>query len=152
MFEQQTIIAERDADFDVELHAMDNAFQPLTAANAAPDNAGFELPRAVWTSMFACYAVFFGAIAMATGGSGAARFAIVISVLYTIIYFGVARIASLQAGPEARSPLEQGGMLDTWTGLMDKRAVYGQVLIVPIAVALFGISILIITISLGIGG
>ncbi len=145
MFEQQSIIADRDAEFDAELHALESVLQPMSAPPMAPKHKGFQLPKNVWIAMLSCYAVFFSAIALATGGSGEARFMIVVSVLYAAIYFGVARIGIRQAGPEEASPLEHGKPLDTWTGLMDAKSVYGQVLIVPLAVALFGIGILVIT-------
>ncbi|PKP95814.1 MAG: hypothetical protein CVT75_00170 [Alphaproteobacteria bacterium HGW-Alphaproteobacteria-14] len=151
MFEQQSIVAEREADLEAELQPLDSILQPLAAPPVAPQNPGFQLPRGVWAAMLSCYAVFFATIFAATGDSVSARFAIVISVLYTAVYFGVARIGARQAGQEAKSPLEQGKMLDTWTGLMDKTAVYGQILIVPFAVALFGVAILIITVFVGIG-
>ncbi len=151
MFEHQSIVADRATDFEAEVYALEQTLQPLAAAPVPPRNPGFQFPRRVWLAMFACYAIFFLAIAAATGGSGHARFAIIISVLYAAVYFGVARIGARQAGPEDISPLDQGKMLDTFTGLMDKRAVYGQVLIVPLAVALFGMAILVITLSIGIG-
>lgn len=151
MFEQRSIVAEREAVLEAELQPLESLLQPLAAPPVPPQNAGFQLPRGVWTAMLSCYAVFFAAIFAATGGSGAARFAIVISVLYTAVYFGVARIGARQAGRETKSPLEQGKMLNTWTGLMDRRAVYSQILIVPLAVALFGVGILIITVLIGIG-
>lgn len=151
MSEHQPIMAEREVDLEAELQPLESILQPLAAAPVAAQNAGFQLPREVWMAMLACYAVFFAAISIATGGSDPARFAIVVSVLYTAVYFGVARIGARQAGREAKSPLERGKMLDTWTGLMDKTAVYGQILIVPFAVALFGVSILIITVFVGIG-
>jgi len=144
MFEHNQIVADSDAELHSELHALESAFQPLAAPPVAP-NKGFELPQSVWFAMLGAYAVFFAAIAAATGGSGPARFAIVISVLYTAIYFGVARIGARQAGPEAPSPLDRGQKLPTWTGPMDAKSVYGQVLIVPFAVALFGLGILVIT-------
>lgn len=152
MFEQQTITAERAAGLEIETEALEYALQPLAAPLVAPQNAGFQLPKTVWTGMLACYGVFFAAIWVATGGSGAARFAIIISVLYTAVYFGIARIGARQAGPEDLSPLEHGKMLDTWTGLMDSKAVYGQVLAVPFAVAFFGVAVLVITLAIGISG
>lgn len=156
MFEQrETLTIDDETDFESELHGLDSLLQPLSIAPVAPDapaNAGFQLPRNLWVSMLTCYAVFFAAIAVATGGSGAARFAIIVSVLYTAMYFGVASIGARQAGPESKSPLEQGKMLDTWTGPMDKKAVYGQILIVPFAVAIFGVAILAIMFATGIGG
>lgn len=152
MFEQQSIVAEREAELEAELHALENVLQPLAAAPVAPTNPGFQLPRSVWITMLVCYGVFFAAVSLATGGSGAAAFAIVVSVLYTAVYFGVARIGARQAGPEDRSPLDLNKMLDTWTGPMDKTAVYGQILIVPCAVAMFGVGILAITMWIGMPG
>lgn len=152
MLEKQTIVAERDADREAEIGALEHVLQPLAAAPVAPENAGFQLPRGIWMAMLSCYATFFVALALATGGSGLARFSIVVSGLYTVVYFGVARIGARQAGPECASPLDQGRKLDTWTGLMDRTAVYGQVLIVPLAVAMFGIGILIITMFVKVGG
>jgi hypothetical protein len=116
---------------------------PLPAP-AQPEARRFELPRSVWAGMFASYAVFFAAITLATGAGGRAIFAIVISVLYTVMYFGLARVIARQAGPDGRSPLLRGEPLPTWCGPMDAKAVYGQILVVPLAVALFGIGIAVI--------
>ncbi len=131
-----------------ELAALDDALQPLSAPPVAPkgngSQAGFQFPRRLWALMLICYGVFFAAIAMATGGSGLARFVIIISVLYTVIYFGVARIGARQAGKERSSPLDRGEGLSTCTGKMSAEAVYSQVLIVPVTIALFGIAIMII--------
>ncbi len=106
--------------------------------------AGFELPSSVWLGMLACYGIFFMAIFAATGGSGHAIFAIVVSVLYSAMYFGLARILSGVGGQEKKSPLSLGRGLQTWTGIMNRKAVFGQVLIVPISVAFFGVAIAII--------
>lgn len=116
--------------------------EPVIVAAAYP---GFQLPRSVWMGMLGCYAVFFIAIAIATGGSGPARFAIIVSILYTAMYFGTARLVARQAGREARSPISKGDVLQTWCGPMDRKAVFGQILIVPAAVAIFGIGIAVIT-------
>ena len=113
-------------------------------AVGATGNRGFELPASVWIGMVSCYTVFLGSLLVATGGSGHARFAIVISAIYTAIYFGVARIGARQAGAELPSPLVRRQPLQTWTGPMDKASVYGQVLIVPAAIAAFGLAMLII--------
>jgi len=144
MFEHQEIVASDFADAEVELSALENVY-PSVPAMVAPRNNGFELPKSVWLGMFACYAVFFAAIAAATGGSARAIFAIVISIIYALIYFGVARVGAKQAGPECASPLNRGKPLQTWTGPTDRLSVFGQVLIVPIAIALFGIAMLIVT-------
>lgn len=113
-------------------------------ARAQPEARRFELPGSVWAGMLGSYAVFFAAITLATGGSGHAVFAIVISLLYTAMYFGLARVIARQAGPDARSPLLRGEPLPTWCGPMDAKAVYGQILVVPMAVALFGVGIAVI--------
>lgn len=117
---------------------------PAGVAPAQPEARRFELPASVWVGMLASYAVFFLAITLATGGSARAIFAIVISLLYTAMYFGLARVIARQAGPDARSPLLRGEALPTWCGPMDAQAVYGQILVVPMAVALFGVGIAVI--------
>ncbi len=154
MLEQSNLAALEPTDpleHEVELQALDSMFQPL-AAPAPDSHKGFELPRSIWGIMLSCYAVFFATISLATGGSGRARFAIVVSIIYAAIYFGVARIGARQAGPEAPSPLDRGKPLETWTGLMDGKAVYGQILIVPGTIALFGIAIAIVAAFVRIGG
>lgn len=144
MYKEHGFVAAEQPDAATELEALDSAFQIHAAPPVAPANHGFQLPRRLWMTMLGCYAVFFGALAVATGASGAARFAIVVSVLYTLVFFGVARIGARQAGAEERSPLDRGKALQTWTGPMDAKAVYGQVLIVPMAVAGFAVAISVI--------
>lgn len=106
--------------------------------------AGFELPRSVWHLMIGCYAVFFASLFLVTAGSSNAIFVIVISVLYSAMYFGTAQILNAIGGQEAPSPLDRGKKLATSTGPMERAAVYGQVLIVPAAVAIFGVAIAMI--------
>ncbi|MCL6252097.1 hypothetical protein M3P36_13710 [Altererythrobacter sp. KTW20L] len=145
MFEQHDTDFARFADpVDFDLAQTTGILPEVTAAPAQPESRRFELPGNIWVGMIASYAVFFAAIALATGGSGHARFAIVISILYTAIFFGVARILARQAGPDGRSPLLRGEPLQTWCGPMDAKAVYGQVLVVPMAVAAFGMGIAVI--------
>lgn len=145
MFEQHDTDFARFADpVEFELPSTPGILPEVTAAPAQPEHRRFELPANIWVGMIGSYVVFFAAIAFATGGSGHARFAIVISILYTAIFFGVARILARQAGPDARSPLLRGDPLQTWCGPMDARAVYGQVLVVPMAVAAFGLGIAVI--------
>ncbi|MXP09692.1 hypothetical protein [Pseudoblastomonas halimionae] len=124
-----------------EIHALDALVTPAAVPPVAFGNPGYQLPSRVWHTMFACYAVFFTALAVATGGSGKALFAIVVSALYTTIYFGVASIGAGQAGREETSPLERGEPLQTWTGPMNAISVYAQILVVPLAVAGFGIGV-----------
>ena len=148
MFEKQEILAEREVDA-AEIYALEHTQLPLSAPPVAPHNAGFQLPSDLWMMMFGSYAIFFAVLFIATGGSSEARFAIIVSVLYAIIYFGGALIGAGQAGQEDTSPLQRGEMLQTWTGPMDKRAVYSQILIVPFAAALLSLGILVIVSVVG---
>ena len=146
MFDQaRAIVAENPAQpVDLDRPNLKVPALALVPTPAQPENRRFELPTSVWAGMIASYVVFFASITLATGGSGHAVFAIVISVLYTVMFFGVAWLIARQAGPDAASPLLRGKPLPTWCGPMDAKAVYGQILIVPMAVALFGLGIAVI--------
>ncbi|WP_037499419.1 hypothetical protein [Sphingomonas jaspsi] len=138
--------------FDLEQQAWDLGYHPDEAPLAAWSRTdprpivqpGFEFPVDVWRLMGACYTVFFSAMAGLAAGSGTALFMVVISALYTLIYFGTGCVLARLAGPQARSPLEQGVPLETWTGPMERGAVYGQVLIVPFGIAAFGMAVMLI--------
>lgn len=111
---------------------------------------GFQIPPGIWLTMFACYGVFFLAIAAATAWSGHARFAIVVSLFYTAMYFGVARVLGAVGGPERPSPLlRRNGVLQTACGPMDHNAVACQILVVPFGLALFGVGIALIRLTVG---
>lgn len=106
---------------------------------------GFQFPGWIWSGMLASYALFFIAITAATGRSGSALFAIVISIGYTVMFFAVATVIGGVKGWERRSPLaRKNGILPTWTGRVNAQAVAAQVLIVPVGVALFAIGILFV--------
>lgn len=101
--------------------------------------AGFQLPHWMWKAMAGCYVIFFMGVAAATGRDAGARLAIVISILYVVIFFGTVAILHRQKGDEQASPLDRNdGMLDTWTGKMDSPTVAAQVLGVPVAFAVLG--------------
>lgn len=105
----------------------------------------FELPRTIWLGMIACYAVFLTALLASTSG-GRAGFAIAVSAVYVVMFFGTARVIARQCPPQSASPLERrGAALQTAFGPMSRSAVYGQILIVPVAVAMFGLAIAGIT-------
>lgn len=127
---------------------MEPANEPVTEraepAPAQPENRRFQLPGSIWIGMTSSYAVFFASITLATGGSGHALLAITVSILYTVMFFGLARVIARQAGPDARSPLLRGEPLQTWCGPMNAKAVYGQILVVPAAIAFFGFAIAVI--------
>ncbi len=105
---------------------------------------GFQFPAWIWGAMLGCYAIFFLSVTLATGSGGRAVFAIVVSMLYTAMYFGLATVLSSIKGHEKPSPLAQGRPLQTWTGPMSASAVAGQVLAIPLALVVFGIGILLI--------
>lgn len=114
------------------------------ALRQQPEARMFELPRAIWISMIGSYAVFLAALLGATGGNRAA-FAIVISVVYIAMFFGVARVMLGQSNPQPTSPLDRsGGKLQSLYGPLGRLEVYTQVLVVPFAVAAFGIAISVI--------
>lgn len=149
MFEPRNALTEAhehfaDRELEAEVAALESLLTPVAAPPVAIANPGFQLPARIWKTMVACYAIFFVAIFAATGGSGVARFMIVVSVLYTVMFFGLARIGARQAGREERSPLDRGQPLSTSTGWMDARSVASQVLVVPVIIAFFGVSIAVI--------
>lgn len=114
-----------------------------------PEQRGFELPARVWQAMIACYGAFFLAMVTALGGSGKAMLSILVAVVYVAVFFGAARIVMRQNPARAISPLDRTGVLATWCGPMDRKAVYGQILVVPLAVALFGIAAGVIILASG---
>jgi hypothetical protein len=114
-----------------------------------PEQRGFELPSRVWRIMLACYGIFFLAMTLALGSGGMALFSIVVSALYAAVFFGVATIMARQNPARDGSPLDSKGVLHTWCGPMDRKAVYGQILVIPGAVALFGTAAAVIIIASG---
>lgn len=102
----------------------------------------FDLSGSVWKAMFACYAVFFGALIFATAHSTAAIFALVVSIGYTAVYFGAATILNRVSAPE-RATLPKGisdAGIETNTGWMSNTAVNAQILMVPVSLAIFACS------------
>ena len=71
--------------------------QDLSERYRAPshESRNFELPASVWVTMFGSYALFFTALFVATGHGTAAIFALVISIAYTVMYFGTAAVLNL---------------------------------------------------------
>jgi hypothetical protein len=123
----------------VETEANDNV-RVLT-----PEARLFELSSAVWITMIGSYVVFLLALLGATGGASA-TFAIAISAFYVAMFFGTARALLRQGPAQPDSPLQRtGAVLQTAFGPLTRSEVYGQVLVVPVAVAFFGIAIAIIS-------
>ncbi len=124
------------------LEANDNC---RPALRQQPETRMFELPAFLWVMTAACYAVFLLALLGATGGARAA-FAIAISALFVTMFFGTATVMLEQAGSQPQSPLSgPGKALQTANGPLSRSEVCGQVLVVPVAVATFGIVISIIS-------
>jgi hypothetical protein len=100
--------------------------------------------------MIGSYIVFFMAIFVATGGERGANFAIVVSVLYTAMYFGTAKVL-LNLGAKDVRPFTSrpGSVLQTWTGPMSHGAVAGQMLIVPVMIGFFAVAVAIIRAFVG---
>lgn len=114
------------------------------AAERVGERRTFELPASVWQIMTACYAVFLIALLASTGG-GRAGFAIAVSAIYIAMFFGTARMITRQGPQQDLAPVRNPGTcLQTAFGPMSRGAVFGQILIVPLAVALFGIAIAMI--------
>jgi len=128
---------------------------PRVAAKAASkpsrhEGRTFELPKSIWYSMFFCYFVFFSGLIFATGRSLDAAFMIVVSIGYTVMYFGTAAmLTGLAKAYGTQNPNESRGQkgnwtLDTITGPMSYGAVAAQILTVPAMFAFFGIAVAII--------
>lgn len=106
----------------------------------------FELPASVWVVMFGSYAIFFAALFIATGHGAAAIFALVISIAYTVMYFGTAAVLNNISAAERKSlPFDDAnGGIATQTGWMSTSAAYAQILTVPLSLAAFACAFAII--------
>lgn len=140
-----------ELDISTETQVLDDqppAFATHRQTHAGPVQAeptDLEIPSGVWVAMFVSYAIFFGGLMIATGRETGAIFMVVISILYAIMYFGVAGILFTQNMPVNRSLFAKGlGPLITHTGPMSKTAVLGQILTIPFCLALFGVGIAIL--------
>ena len=105
---------------------------------AQPEARGFELPGRIWLGIISCYALFLASMLAALGSSGKAILSISVSIVYVVIFFAVARTVVAQNPSKGASPLDRNGLLMTHFGPMDRKAVYGQILVVPMAIAFFG--------------
>jgi hypothetical protein len=104
-----------------------------------------EFPAWVWHAMFVGYGVFFACMILATGKDLHALFAIVVSIGYTVMYFAAASILVGLKPARRTSDFARGvAPLQTYTGPMSMNAVFGQVLVIPICLALFGLAVAII--------
>lgn len=114
-------------------------------ATVQPEARTFGIPAVIWSSMAASYVIFFFGLILGTGHDGRALFMIAISMLYTVMYFGTAfALNSLGASRRNQESQWIKGKFDTHTGRMSFGSVYGQMLVVPMVFAAFGIGIAII--------
>ncbi len=113
------------------------------------EGSSFGLPGWIWFLLLGAYATFFGALALATAHDGSTVFAVVVSVLYTAMFFGTAAV--LQGlGKRGRQGFERGdAVLDTYTGPMGTASVAAQVLTVPLLFAAFAIALVVMRASIG---
>lgn len=120
----------------------------LPEGNYAPSHEirTFELPGSVWITMFGAYAVFFAALFVATGHGLAAIFALVVSMAYTVMYFGTAAVLNNVTAAERKAlpSADSLGGVDTQTGWMNNNAVNAQILTVPILLAVFACTFAVI--------
>jgi hypothetical protein len=123
-------------------YLQDNYQAFFTPEKASQERRTFDLPKSIWWTMFASYAVFFTAITIATGRDRSALFMIVISICYTVMYFGTAAV--LNAVGASERPATIPGDIDTATGRLSYRAAFAQILTVPLVIALFGCAIAVV--------
>ncbi len=136
---------------NMAVHSDNFHFEPARSEAATkvvrvqPEARTFGIPTIIWGSMVASYALFFLGLVAGTGHDGRALFMIAISMLYAVMYFGTAFALNSLSG-SGRNEKSQWikGKFDTFTGRMSFSAVYGQMLVVPIVFALFGLGIAII--------
>ena len=122
---------------------------PQVHSAAQPEARGFELPGRIWLGMISCYALFLVSMIAALGSSGKAMLSIAVSIVYVVVFFAVARILIAQNPDHGASPLDRDGFLMTHFGPMDSKAVYGQILVVPAAIAFFGLAVSVIIVLTG---
>ncbi|MCC6478222.1 hypothetical protein [Sphingorhabdus sp.] len=124
---------------------------PESGGKQNPEATDLQVPKPIWHAMWASYALFFAGLFAAIGSERSGLFMLVISVAYTFVFFGTAAILFGLNRPRTKSQFELGlGPLQTWTGPMSRSAVAGQILAVPLCIALFGISIAIIAKAVGL--
>ncbi len=146
MFEDRTAAFEFDLPDCVDAGVL-AILHPAAAAprHVQPENNDLEMPRWIWRAMLGCYGVFFTGLLLATGHDRGAQFMLLISVLYTLMYFGNAKMLLGQNPARTPSPFARGiAPLRTRTGPMDTTTVAAQVLTVPACFALFGVALVAI--------
>jgi hypothetical protein len=128
--------------------------EPVLAVSprrSEPEATDLQIPKSIWQVMAVAYTLFFGGLLVAVGSETSALFMVAISVAYTLMFFGTSAILFGMNRPRTRSLFELGiGPLQTWTGPMSRNAVAGQILAVPLCLALFGVTIAVIARAVGL--
>lgn len=115
----------------------------MPIAQRVGERRTFELPASVCQIMTGCYPLFLIAL-LASTGRRRAGFAIAVLAIYIAVFFGAAWAIILQGPQQDPAPVDNPGtLLQTAFGPMWHGAVFGQILIVPLAVAVFGLAIAI---------
>ncbi len=132
-----------------DIHARDDVTPHGAAQRTQPEARTFGIPSVIWGTMGASYAVFFLGLIFGSGHDGKTLFVIGISVLYTLMYFGTAYVLNMLGAATRKGAESQwvDGKFQTHTGPMDFGSVYGQMLVVPLMFALFGLAVTIIRIA-----
>lgn len=130
-----------------------NLLDPEPRRGPAHETRNFDLPSSIWAMMFACYAVFLGALALLVSESLEALGAVLISVCFTVMYFGTATVVVRMArthrermGIRCETPV---GDVQTLTGKLSYGAAATQVLIVPSMLAFFAVCVVLVRAVIG---
>ena len=133
-----------------QTHEMDHDERPSEAAlsttSAKHESRAFGLPASVWGIMLTSYAIFFGALAIAVGHDRGAIFVVIVSVLFALMYFGTTFALNSVGAADRKGQQSEWvkGKFQTLNGPMSFGEIFGQMLILPILFALFGIAVIII--------
>ena len=132
---------------DARVVGLDELAQIVDAASPSKsEHVDFEMPRWIWGVMLAGYATLFAGLIGATGGEAASVFAIAIGALYTAMFFGTACVlASVDGRKVGAFTGTAEGKLKTATGPMSMASVASQVLVIPVLLGFFGVSIAVIS-------
>jgi hypothetical protein len=107
----------------------------------------FELPGGIFAAMGAAYVAFLAEMTAAFGDGHGMPLLLVVCAVYLAMYLGTPALFAAVDPPRTRrlgwAELKRRG-LDTACGRMSADAVAGQVLVVPLCVAAFGLAILVI--------
>ncbi|HEY9091198.1 hypothetical protein [Parasphingorhabdus sp.] len=143
MFLDENNLAAQSHDMEQDLHP-----ENMVALEASTQHEArtFGLPGSVWSIMLTSYAIFFVALAIATGHDLGAIFVVTVSGLFAIMYFGTTFVLN-SIGAAGRKELESEwvkGKFQSLNGPMSFGEIFGQMLILPILFAIFAVAVIFI--------